>query len=77
MTTIHPHHLTFLKEAQEWRDKTREKGKEPHTYRSADAEFIALFEDDGDSIHVYELGPEIAWFSSVDENTFNFKGDKK
>lgn len=77
MTTIHPHHLDFVKEAQEWRDKTREKGKEPHTYRNADDEFIALFEDEGDGIHVYELGPEIAWFSSINENTFNFKGDKE
>ncbi|MFY0744807.1 hypothetical protein AB1K09_20270 [Solibacillus silvestris] len=77
MTTIHPHHLAFVKEAQEWRDKAREKGNEPRTYRNESDEFIALFMDDCDDIQVYELGPEVAYFTSVNENTFNIKGDKK
>ena len=76
MTIIHPYHLAFLKKAQVWRDNAREKGSEPRTYRNENDEYIALFMDDCDDIQVYELGPKVAYFANVNENTINLKGDK-
>ena len=56
-------HLQFVKKAQEWRDKTRDKGHEPKTYRDKQNNYIALFADD--DIHVFELAQEVAYFSDV------------
>lgn len=65
MTTIHPHHLSFLEEARANRDKKRSEGAVSYTYRNEEGDLIALFMDDSDDILIYELGPEVAYFSNV------------
>lgn len=70
MTTIRPSDIEFVKEAVMWRDKKREEGVEPHTYRNEDNTHIALFMDDCDDVYVYELGPEVAYFENVKPNQF-------